>query len=45
MMLVTAGYWNYISNESQTIETVSVRQNNQESDLGTVRQSRIYGNI
>ena len=32
MMLVTVGYWNYISNESQTIETVSVRQNNQESE-------------
>jgi len=30
MMLVTAGYWSYISNESQTIETVSVSQNNQE---------------
>ena len=32
MMLVTAGYWNYISNESQTIETVSMSQNNQESE-------------
>ena len=32
MMLVTAGYWSYISNESQTIETVSLSQNNQESD-------------
>ena len=30
LMLVTAGYWNYISNESQTIETVSMSQNNQE---------------
>ena len=30
MMLVTAGYWSYISNESQTIETVSMSQNNQE---------------
>lgn len=28
LMLVTAGYWNYISNESQTIETVSRSQNN-----------------
>ena len=28
MMLVTAGYWNYISNETQTIETVSTNQNN-----------------
>lgn len=28
LMLVTAGYWNYISNESQTIETVSQSQNN-----------------
>ena len=27
LMLVTAGYWNYISNESQTIETVSMSQN------------------
>ena len=32
MMLVTAGYWNYISKESQTIETVSMSQNNQESE-------------
>ena len=32
MMLVTAGYWNYISNESQTIETVSMSQNNQENE-------------
>ena len=31
LMLVTAGYWNYISNESQTIETVSMSQNNQEN--------------
>ena len=29
MMLVTAGYWNYISNESQTIETVSMSQNSE----------------
>ena len=32
MMLVTAGYWSYISNESQTIETVSMSQNNQETN-------------
>lgn len=32
MMLVTAGYWNYISKESQTIETVSMSQNNQDSE-------------
>lgn len=32
MMIVTAGYWNYISNESQTIETVSMSQNNQDSE-------------
>ena len=32
MMLVTAGYWNYISDESQTIETVSMSQNNQDSE-------------
>ena len=30
MMLVTAGYWNYISNESQTIETVSMSQSNKQ---------------
>lgn len=35
MMLVTAGYWNYISNESQTIETVSMSQNNQENQNTT----------
>lgn len=29
LMLVTAGYWNYISNESKTIETVSTNQDNQ----------------
>lgn len=28
LMLVTAGYWNYISNEAQTIETVSRSQKN-----------------
>ena len=32
MMLVTAGYWSYISNESQTLQTVSLSQNNQESE-------------
>lgn len=31
IMLVTAGYWNYISNESKTIETVSMSQNNQKN--------------
>lgn len=35
MMLVTAGYWNYISNESQTIETVSMSQNNQDNQNTT----------
>ena len=28
LMLVTAGYWNYISNEAKTIETVSRSQKN-----------------
>lgn len=32
LMLVTAGYWSYISNESKTIETVSVSQNNQNDE-------------
>ena len=31
-MLVTAGYWAYISNETQTIETVSVGNENTTSD-------------
>ena len=31
-MLVTAGYWYYVSHESQTIETVSMSQNNQDSE-------------
>ena len=31
MMLVTAGYWNYLSNESKTIETVSMNSNNQDN--------------
>lgn len=35
MMLVTAGYWSYISNESQTIETVSVSQNSEENQNTT----------
>ena len=37
LMLVTAGYWNYISKESQTLETVSASQNNEntsEENLG-----------
>lgn len=29
LMLVTAGYWNYISTESKTIETVSMNQDNE----------------
>lgn len=29
LVLVTAGYWNYIANESQTIETVSISKNNE----------------
>lgn len=32
LMLVTAGYWNYISNESQTIETVNMSQNQEDKD-------------
>ena len=28
-MLVTAGYWAYISNETQTLETVSVGNENE----------------
>lgn len=35
MMLVTAGYWNYISNESQTIETVSMSQKDQNNENTT----------
>ena len=35
LMLVTAGYWNYISNEVQTIETVSVSQNEQNNENTT----------
>lgn len=32
LMLVTAGYWNYISTESKTIETVSMNQDNQNTN-------------
>lgn len=32
LMLVTAGYWNYISNESKTIETVSSTENQNKVD-------------
>ena len=35
LMLVTAGYWNYISNESQTIETVSMSQKTQNNENKT----------
>lgn len=37
LMLVTAGYWNYISKETQTLETVSVgetEQNTTDENLG-----------
>lgn len=34
LMLVTAGYWNYISKESQTLETVSMNQNTTDENLG-----------
>lgn len=35
LMLVTAGYWAYISNESQTLETVSIgNQNTTDEHLG-----------
>lgn len=33
LMLVTAGYWNYISNESQTIETVSMSEDQEGKDV------------
>ena len=29
LMLVTAGYWNYISKETETLETVSMSQHNE----------------
>lgn len=37
LMLVTAGYWNYISKESQTIETVSSNQNTTDENLGNAQ--------
>lgn len=37
LMLVTAGYWNYISKESQTIETVSSAQNATDEGLGDAK--------
>ena len=33
MMLVTAGYWSYLSNESQTIQTVNTGQNDQVNNV------------
>lgn len=33
MMLVTAGYWSYLSNETQTLETINVSQNNQNNTI------------
>lgn len=35
MMLVTAGYWSYVSNEAQSIETVSMSQNKQNDQNST----------
>ena len=32
LMLVTAGYWNYISQESKTIETMNVSQSEQKEN-------------
>lgn len=32
LMLVTAGYWSYISNETKTIETVSMSSNNESNE-------------
>jgi len=32
LMLVTAGYWSYISNEAQTLETVSVSQHTENNE-------------
>lgn len=34
LVLVTAGYWTYISKESQTLETVSMSQNKTDENLG-----------
>jgi len=34
LMLVTAGYWNYISKETPTLETVSMNQNTIDENLG-----------
>ena len=31
LMLVTAGYWNFISKESQTLETMTIAQNEEEN--------------
>lgn len=44
LMLVTAGYWNYISNESQTIETVSISQNNQNTTDENLGDARLVSN-
>jgi stage III sporulation protein AH len=33
LMLVTAGYWNYISNESQSLETVSISENDNQNTV------------
>lgn len=34
LVLVTAGYWTYISKESETLETVSMNQNTIDENLG-----------
>lgn len=44
LMLVTAGYWNYISNESKTIETVSETQNEQNTNDENLGDATLVSN-
>lgn len=45
LMLVTAGYWNYISNEAQTIETVSnINQNEQNTTDDNLGDATLVSN-
>lgn len=44
LMLVTAGYWNYISNESKTIETVSETQKEQNTNDENLGDATLVSN-
>lgn len=44
LMLVTAGYWNYISKETKTLETVSMNQNTQNTNDENLGDATLVSN-